>query len=829
MNFLKKFIGASAIDDVALIPSGKLFLARSPRLPKGALECLYNDAYITIKQTTTPFLYQLVVIRAYQEGEASSHSNDETDEDDGNEGHSLEHGNTDERVFFLAHDLKVRVYTKDNGTKVIAWKDLNGDIGDLFEFVVDEEIKYHEVDHFMAALYKCLYELKYQKPSVGAELEQLSEFVYDPKTGDEDEPDLHGLNNLRDILYLYGNAEEEGDEEDEEDEEDDDEEYEDFDRFSDALSIPNHLFSKKLDISGEEAFSGEAEFRIFNPDTDSFQLIASKITVKIVNVKDVGFSLASDTKNYYFCIQLSQEMNPAFNFEHNVFIFNYYYLNTGDSSSGITSVGSTAYSLMFKFTNFEELNDFQVIFFKAMYSAVAQSSATQKASDSMEYISDAFGRIDVSTSGGETEDFYDAEEYAEAALDDDDEEAISKIVRDKIQSKDSRVRGLFVSSDSEDDYDDEIDAKKERKFLSTRFKNSGLAVGQANDRSYVTRGDSLGVYKRDEEGLGFSTNIAGLKDLSGKKLLAKRTMLHQRDNTLLLTKDDPTDTKIYKMDLKRGEVIEEWDADDKEQLASFAPISKFAGLTNEQLLNGLSANTLFRIDPRLSGKKIVKDNTFKAYKTKKNGFEMMTVTEQGYIAVGLTDGTIRLYDRFGVNAKTSLPSLGEPFINIDVSRDGRWLLATCKTYLLLIDLKVGKGQKNAGSLGFKDCFDADKKPVPKRLALRPEHVTQLSRAANNQPLNFTKAVFNSLLTSKETTIVTSTGPFVILWSLTNITKNWKREPAYKILRYNQQVVADNFLVDSQNDVVSVLQDEVSLVNKNGFKRVSKTNIVQEYS
>lgn len=804
MNFLKKFIGASAVDEIALIPSGRLFLARSPLLPKGALECLYNDAYITIKQTTTQFLYQLVVIRAYQEGE--DEKPDEADEDDDSEGTALDLGINDERVFFLAEDLKVRAYTKDSGSRVIAWKDMNGDYGDLFEFVVDEEIRYHEVDHFMTSLHRCLYELKYQKPSVGVEDDQLGEFVYDSKLVDDEEPALSGLKGLRNISYEYNS-----DEEEEEEEEAEEEEVSDGHEFSDALNIPYHLFSS-VKTEGDEVYSGKAELRVFDADADTFVRIAEEISPKLLDVKGLGRCLVSNTPKYCFCYQLSQELNPAFSFEHNVFIFNVYSLK---DDSGLTS-----YSLMFKFADSQQLNEFQTKFFEAMYTAVVDSKP-QKTTDSMDYVTDAFGKLEISepeSSEIDSDDYWDAEDD----LDDDDGEALAKIIQSGVKTKNSRANGLFVSSDSEDEYDDDADVRLERQFLSSKYKNSQLAVGQANNRSYVTRGDTLGVYTRGSDGLGFSTTISGLKDLKGKKLLAKKTLLHQRDNALLLTKNDPTGSKIYKMDLARGAVVEEWDADDKEQLADFGHISKFASLTNEQLLNGISANSLFRIDPRLSGKKVVKDKTFKAYKTKNNGFETMTVTDQGFVAVGLSEGGIRLYDKLGLNAKVSLPALGEGFIGLDVTKDGRWLLATCKTYLLLIDLKIGKGQKNTGAIGFEKYFDADKKPVPKRLALRPEHFTQLAQAANTPSLNFTKAVFNSLSSSKETSIVTSTGPYVILWSLTNIVKNWKREPTYKILRYGQEVVADNFLFDSQNEMVTVLKDDVSMANKARFLRASRS-------
>lgn len=223
MNFLKKFIGASPTDEVALIPSGKLFLTRSPHLPKGALECLYNDALICIKQTTTPFYYQLTVVRAYQEGEMNSDSAGDDDDDDDSEGNPDDAG-IDERVFSLTPDLKTRLYTKHDGTRVIAWKDLSGDLGDRFEFTVEEEVKFNEVDNFMMSLYRCLYEEKYQKSSVGiTNLLQVAEFVYDPKSDSETEP-LDKLRDLHNLLYADS---------DEEDEEEDDPES-----FTDTLEIP---------------------------------------------------------------------------------------------------------------------------------------------------------------------------------------------------------------------------------------------------------------------------------------------------------------------------------------------------------------------------------------------------------------------------------------------------------------------------------------------------------------------------------------------------------------------------------------------------------------
>lgn len=816
MNFLKKFIGAAPTDEVALIPSGKLFLTRSPHLPKGALECLYNDALISINQTTTPYYYQLAVTKAYQEGELNLESTGDEDDDDDTEGNPEDISNKDERVFYLTPELKARLYTKNDGTRVIVWKDWNGDIGDRFEFTVDEDVKYNEVDNFMMSLYRCLYEQKYQKSSVGVtSMAQLSEFIYDPKRDSEGEDS--SIDKLRELQALRSHfAESEDDLDDEEDDGEEDEEDEDYDDeevFKDALELPLHVFKDTLKVEGRHAYTGTVDIRFFDLDSDSFRLVKLGLVVSIVETGKLQWSLVSEESKYSFSVPLTQEMNPSFNNELNVFIFNHYTID-------VTGEG-TAYSFLFQFGSSELLAKFREAFYVAIYETV---TLRERATDQVEqaYIEDAFGRL-VVTDSDESADFHSADEVEED--EEEDEERVAKIIQSSVRTKESR---LFVSSDSEDEYGDEDKNKQQTHFLNSNYKNSGLSVGLASDRSYISRGDRLGVYTERENDMKYVTTIGDIKDLNGKQFIPNKMMLHQKDNIMVMSSKDASDSKLYKMDLSRGRIVEQWDADDAEKLTDFAPVNKLAPLTNEQTLTGVSANSLFRIDPRLSGKKVVKDKTFKGYKTKKNGFDTMAVTESGYIAVGLNDGGIRLYDKLGLNAKTALPSLGEGFLGLDVSKDGRWLLATCKTYLLLIDLKIGKDQKNAGSVGFEKYFDADKKPVPKRLALKPEHVSFISQTTKARSAEFTRAVFNTLLTSKETTIVTSTGPYVISWSLNDLVRNRNPQLVYKMHRYQQDVVADSFLFNSHNEVITALQDDIALAHQAAFKRANKSTIVKEY-
>jgi len=75
-------------------------------------------------------------------------------------------------------------------------------------------------------------------------------------------------------------------------------------------------------------------------------------------------------------------------------------------------------------------------------------------------------------------------------------------------------------------------------------------------------------------------------------------------------------------------------------------------------------------------------------------------TYTGQLAIGSKDGKIRFFSENALGrdikdvsdrtprAKTTLPGFGDPIIGIDVTRAGDWVLATCKTYLLLIPTEV---------------------------------------------------------------------------------------------------------------------------------------------
>ena len=314
-------------------------------------------------------------------------------------------------------------------------------------------------------------------------------------------------------------------------------------------------------------------------------------------------------------------------------------------------------------------------------------------------------------------------------------------------------------------------------------------------------------------------------------------MLHQQDAALILQNSD-NPSSLYRMDLEVGKVVEDWKVHEDISLKAFGPESKFAQMTPEQTLLGVSHNALFRIDPRLSGNKLV-ESQHQQY-VSKNQFSAMATTEAGFIAVASEKGDIRLFDRVGIRAKVSLPALGEAITGLDVSADGRWILATCSTYLLLIDVLIKDG-KYEGQLGFQRSFGKDVKPRPKRLQLKYDSLFRRTNykaptrgLANHQ--RWTKDEFHSCQvqywTQRERdddshkVVVTfaktdgvSVGSYVITWDFRKLQLNHS-EP-YKIRKYSDEVVSDNFRFGQDKNIVVALPQDVTVVTKRQLERPTR--------
>lgn len=65
--------------------------------------------------------------------------------------------------------------------------------------------------------------------------------------------------------------------------------------------------------------------------------------------------------------------------------------------------------------------------------------------------------------------------------------------------------------------------------------------------------------------------------------------------------------------------------------------------------------------------------------------EALPYAGDGYVVVGSDDGQIRLYSEKSLTrANTAIPGLGASITSVDVTYDGKWVLATTNKYLMVV-------------------------------------------------------------------------------------------------------------------------------------------------
>lgn len=150
-----------------------------------------------------------------------------------------------------------------------------------------------------------------------------------------------------------------------------------------------------------------------------------------------------------------------------------------------------------------------------------------------------------------------------------------------------------------------------------------------------------------------------------------------------------------------------------------------------------------------------------------------------------------MYDKVGKIAKTLLRGFGDAIIGIDATNDGKWVLATTKTYLLLV-LASCKEK----STGFETKMGSEK-PIPVCLRIKPRDIKRHGLS----PLNFTPAKFNVSKTKHETSIVTASGNHLIHWNFNKIRKGVYDD--YTITSTKEKVKQNQFKLEMDQVVVTL--------------------------
>lgn len=517
-----------------------------------------------------------------------------------------------------------------------------------------------------------------------------------------------------------------------------------------------------IQVAGERLIACGADLWIYDKSAHAFREVEIGVVIAINNI--------SDDEYEFFLYVLKDEKVLVEETVSSKLQANWLYSEAHTSITWTTEAPEGPRLLSCRFHNSDEMDEFKRIYIKALWESLKQSPFPKDEKD-QDWIYRSFAlKKDVLS-----------EDSEEASVEEDEQ---------------------FT--------DDEDDTAATSLFERDESKNSLLAVGRKSDRSFVVRGTKLGVFKHDREGLKYQTAIENIMSPSrGGSFQPKTVMLHEEDTSLLLLNPEEKH-KVYRMDLERGKVVDEWDTEGL-HTGSLLPEQRFAQRTPLKTFGVLNNGGLFIVDPRQKGSQVVKSRTFQYKDVKNTAFSCASTTKDGGVAVGTKFGEIRLFNRNALKARanqnyldyapraaTRFPGLGDPIIGIDVTTDGEWVLATCKTYLVLLATKSEEKD------GFAPKGLGADKPSAIQLWLKPEDMATVGN------VSFTPAKFNQE-EGKERTIVTSTGPYVITWSLQKARQ--RKVDCYHMKKYDDVVVANDFECNTDKRVVVTMPDDVKLATR----------------
>jgi len=325
-------------------------------------------------------------------------------------------------------------------------------------------------------------------------------------------------------------------------------------------------------------------------------------------------------------------------------------------------------------------------------------------------------------------------------------------------------------------------------------QNTGQVQAKVLDRSFVSKGSKISVFMAndDDNSLEHIVTLPPVKTFDGIEIHPKKMMMHEQDTKVLML-SDPSNAKVYYMDLAKGKIVNEFEGDGSNRFTDMAPVSKHSGFTHNPCFITANPRNLFLIDPRIGDKnKIVAE---KIYAQAPQFSCIATNGIENAFATGSDKGEIRLYKEVGQNAKTLFPGLGDPILSLDSTLDAQWLLATTKTYLMLIQTIID------GKNGYKISISKERR-TPFRLTILPQDMKKYKMTE----VDFQTAKFNDNENLSERCIVASTGPYLITWNLKHVLRGQTHK--YEIKRLDDYIVSNEFRYKRDDNLLVTMPKDI---------------------
>ena len=162
--------------------------------------------------------------------------------------------------------------------------------------------------------------------------------------------------------------------------------------------------------------------------------------------------------------------------------------------------GGTTHTWLLRFYEIEEFIKFCERFAQHMWEHLNETSWQKAKEDEQKFVKQSYDQ-DIEMLVVEEEDENDQD-------DDEQYDDYDQSQRYEDEEDDEEAEKLIRGND-----DDEYDENNE---LISKDPNSLLAMGYKNDRSFVVRGNNIGVYKQDDDSVDFVGNIKNIARPSGQ-------------------------------------------------------------------------------------------------------------------------------------------------------------------------------------------------------------------------------------------------------------------------------------------------------------------------
>lgn len=366
---------------------------------------------------------------------------------------------------------------------------------------------------------------------------------------------------------------------------------------------------------------------------------------------------------------------------------------------------------------------------------------------------------------------------------------------------------------------DSQDLLEEFEEAATGGGIQSLALG-ALDNSFLVNDSGVQVVKNFSHGIhGKGVYVKfNEKDKWTEGSTPKKALLMRGETNMMLMspfkEGKPHSTGLHQLDIETGKIVTEWkfekdgtditmkDITNDTKGSQLDPSeSTFLGLDNNRLCQWDMRDKKGIVQTLANTSSPVLHWTQGHQFSRGTNFQCFATTGDGSIVVGSLDGKIRLYSKTSMRqAKTAFPGLGSPITHVDVTYDGKWILGTTDTYLILIcSLFTDKDGKT--KTGFTGRM-GNKIPAPRLLKLTP--VDAHMAGANNK---FHGGHFSWVTESgkQERHLVAAVGKFSVIWNFQQVKdsahrcyqnqQGLKSCYCYKIVPKDESIIESRFMHD----------------------------------